>query len=428
MKPEISNAYIQMLQQELIPALGCTEPIAIALAAAKAREILGRFPESLEIRCSGNIIKNVKSVTVPNSDGLKGIEAAATLGLVGGNPAGDLEVLSGITDDHCQETQKLLEKGFTTCKLQENVNNLYVVATARAQTEFAEVTIINRHTLISKIVKNGVVLFELPIHTATSDEPGEKSPLSVANILEFANFVPIKDVKEILDRQIQLNSAISSCGLEHEFGAQVGKTLLQNYGNDTPTRAKATAAAGSDARMSGCPKPVIINSGSGNQGLTVSLPVIEYARSLDASPEKLYRALCVSNLIAIHLKKSIGNLSAFCGAVSAASAAGAAITYLHDGTYEQISNTIVNTMGNVGGIVCDGAKPSCAAKIASSVDAAILGHVMSMGGHSFLRGEGIVQDDIESTIKSIGYMGRVGMKNTDLEILNIMTNQVQFHS
>lgn len=428
MKPEIYNAYIQMLQQELIPALGCTEPIAIALAAAKAREILGCFPESLEIRCSGNIIKNVKSVTVPNSGGLKGIEAAATLGLVGGNSEGDLEVLSCITDDHRQETQKLLASGFTTCKLQENVNNLYVVATARTQTESAEVTIINRHTLISRMTKNGEVLFELPIHTATSNEPGEKSPLSVASILEFADSVKINDVKAILDRQIKLNSAISSCGLDHDFGAQVGKTLLRNYGNDTPTRAKATAAAGSDARMSGCPKPVVINSGSGNQGLTVSLPVIEYAASLKVGREKLYRALCVSNLIAIHLKKNIGNLSAFCGAVSAASAAGAAITYLHGGTYEQISNTIVNTMGNVGGIVCDGAKPSCAAKIASSVDAAILGHVMSMEGHAFHRGEGIVQADIEATIRSIGYVGRVGMKNTDLEILNIMTNQVHFHS
>ncbi len=428
MKKEITTAYLQMLKQELIPALGCTEPIAIALAAAKAREILGQFPESLEIRCSGNIIKNVKSVVVPYSGGLKGIEAAATLGMIGGNPNGDLEVLSDITDQHRQQTQELLAADFTTCKLQENVDNLYVVATVRLNAEFAEVTIINRHTLISKIVKNGEVLFELPAHTAASNNSNKDSLLSVKSILKFANTVEIKAVKEVLDRQVKLNSEIATCGLDHDYGAQVGKTLIQNYGNDTPTRAKAIAAAGSDARMSGCPKPVVINSGSGNQGLAVSLPVIEYANSLGVGEEKLYRALCISNLVAIHLKKNIGNLSAFCGAVSAASAAGAAITYLHDGTYEQISNTIINTMANIGGIVCDGAKPSCAAKIASSVDAAILGHVMSMKGHTFLRGEGIVQDDIESTIKSIGYVGRVGMKNTDLEILNIMTNQVRFCS
>lgn len=426
MKREVYQAYLQILKQELIPALGCTEPIAIALAAAKAREILGQFPESLEIRCSGNIIKNVKSVTVPNSGGLKGIEAAATLGMIGGKPDGDLEVLSGITDQHRKQTQTLLHNNFTSCTLQENVDNLYIVATVRRDTEYAEVTIINRHTLVSKIVMNGEVLFELPSYTADTASKNDFS-LTVKDILEFANCVRIKDVQEILERQIQLNSEISATGLEEAFGAQIGSTLLKNYSDDLPTRAKARAAAGSDARMSGCAKPVVINSGSGNQGLTVSLPVIEYAHSLDVEKEKLYRALCISNLISIHLKKNIGNLSAFCGAVSAASGAGAAITYLYGGSYEQIANTITNTIANIGGIVCDGAKPSCAAKIASSVDAAILGHVMSMSGHSFHNGEGIVQKDIESTIKSIGYVGRIGMKTTDLEILHIMTDQVDFH-
>ncbi|BES66244.1 L-serine ammonia-lyase, iron-sulfur-dependent, subunit alpha [Gottschalkiaceae bacterium SANA] len=426
MKKEMNDAYIQILRQELIPALGCTEPIAIALAAAKARQVLGHFPESLEIHCSGSIIKNVKSVIIPNSGGLKGIEAAATLGMIGGDPNGDLEVLSKVTDQNRQQTQELLAANFTTCKLQENVDNLYVVAKVGFKEEFAEVTIINRHTLISKIVKNGKVLFQQPNHLPSSKDAGGDSSLSVETILEFANSVAIEDVKEVLDRQIKLNSEIAACGLEHDYGTQVGKTLLQNYGANTPTRAKAVTAAASDARMGGCPKPVVINSGSGNQGLTVSLPVIEYARSLKVGQDKLYRALCVSNLISIHLKRNIGSLSAFCGAVTAASGSGAAITYLHGGSYQQISNTITNTIANIGGIVCDGAKPSCAAKVASSVDAAILAHHMSMKGHTFLYGEGLVQNDIESTIKSIGYVGRVGMKNTDLEILHIMTNQISF--
>lgn len=418
--------YIEILKQELIPALGCTEPIAIALAAAKARLTLGKFPESLEIKCSGNIIKNVKSVTVPNSGGLKGIEAAATLGLVGGNPYGDLEVLANTKPEHLKQTKALLEKHFTTCTLQEGVDNLFIVATARTKDEYSEVTIVNRHTLISKIIKNGKTLFELPSYTETNENP-LLAPLSIQSILDFANSVEVQDIQKILDRQIDFNLKISNEGLAQDFGAQIGKTLLAHYGNDPGTRAKARAAAGSDARMSGCSLPVVINSGSGNQGLTVSLPVLEYAQSLQVEQEQLYRALCVSNLVAIHLKKNIGNLSAFCGAVSAASGAGAAITYLHDGTYEQITNTITNTIANIGGIVCDGAKPSCAAKIASSVDAAILAHTMSMNGLAFHDGEGIVQEDIESTIKSIGYVGRVGMRNTDLEILHIMTNQVDFH-
>jgi len=425
MEKKTIETYIQILKQELIPALGCTEPIAIALAAAKAKMVLGKFPESLEIKCSGNIIKNGKSVAVPNSNGLKGIEAAATLGLVGGNPYGELEVLSGVTDLHRQKTRDLLDAGFTSCSLQEGVDNLYIVATARTQNEYAEITIVNRHTLVSRIVKNDAILFELPSYTAASDNK-KNIDLSVESILDFANTVPLDSIRQILDRQIQLNSDISNAGLDQAFGAQIGKTLLKYYGNDTATRAKARAASGSDARMSGCSLPVVINSGSGNQGLTASLPVIEYAHALKANRDQLYRALCVSNLVAIHLKKNIGKLSAFCGAVSAASGAGAGITYLHGGSYEQISNTITNTIANIGGIVCDGAKPSCAAKIASSVDAAILGHTMSMDGLSFHHGDGIVQEDIESTIKSIGYVGRIGMKSTDQEILHIMTNQIRF--
>lgn len=417
--------YLMILQNELVPALGCTEPIAVAYAAAKAREVLGEFPNRLELSCSGNIIKNVKGVTVPNSGGLKGIDVAATLGVVGGNASRELEVLEEITPEHIARTQTLLEKGFFTTNLEENVENLYIVATVYSDQHMAEVTIINRHTLITKIVRDNEILYQANIMNKETNSP-DKSLLNVKDILEFADSVDISEVQEVLDKQIMMNSAIAEEGLKHPYGAQVGRTLLEVYGDNLFTRARARAAAGSDARMGGCSLPVVINSGSGNQGMTVSLPVIEFAKELGVSKEKLYRALVVSNLIAIHQKRYIGSLSAFCGAVSAASGCGAAITYLNGGTYEQISRTIVNTIANVGGIVCDGAKASCAAKIASSVEAAINAHHLSMKGRAFQPGEGIVQKSVENTIKSVGYIGRVGMKNTDIEILNIMINNVTF--
>lgn len=423
MEQSLYQNYVKILDNELVPALGCTEPIAIAYAAAKARATLGTFPDSIEMCCSGNIIKNVKGVTVPNSGGLKGIDVAATLGVVGGDADMALEVLEKVTEEDIAKTRKLVEEGFCQCRLQEGVENLYIVAKVMKGEHYAEVTIINRHTLITKIVKDGEILFE---HKVSEESPDyvDKSLLNVHDILTFANEVNLEDVREVLGRQIELNSAISNEGLTHSYGAEVGKTLLEIYGSDVKVRARARAAAGSDARMGGCSMPVVINSGSGNQGMTVSLPVIEYAKELGVSEDKLYRALVVSNLIAIHQKKYIGSLSAYCGAVSAACGAGAAITYLLGGTEEEIGLTIVNTIGNVGGIVCDGAKSSCAAKIASSVEAAILAHSMAMKHHSFQPGEGIVQDDVEGTIKSMGYIGRVGMKTTDTEILNIMIDRV----
>lgn len=424
MDKHLYDNYVQILKNELVPALGCTEPIAIAYAAAKAREVLGSFPEQVEMRCSGNIIKNVKGVTVPNSGGLKGIDVAATLGIVGGDASRELEVLENVQPEHIEKTRELVASGYCTCTLQEDVANLYIVATVRDGSHYAEVTIINRHTYITRIVKDGEVLYE----TAASEDSRDyvdKSMLNVKDILRFAEEVDIEDVKDILDRQIEMNSAIADEGLMNPYGAQIGRTLLQVYGDDVKIRAKARAAAGSDARMGGCSLPVVINSGSGNQGMTVSLPVIEFARSLFCSKEKLYRALVVSNLVAIHQKKYIGSLSAYCGAVSAACGSGAAITYLYGGDYEQISATIVNTIANVGGIVCDGAKASCAAKIASAVDAAILGHFLGDKHHWFQPGEGIVQDDVEATIRSMGYIGRVGMKDTDKQILNIMIDQVK---
>lgn len=425
MNPIIYRNYIDILNEELVPALGCTEPIAIAYAAAKAASYLKEEVIRLEMFCSGNIIKNVQGVTVPNSGGLKGIEAAAVLGAMGGNADKELEVLEGIGEDTINKTKSLVGSGFCESLLVEGVSNLYILAKAFSKNDCAEVEIKDRHTNIVRISLNNENLYEGGIKQVGNTSRGDKSLLNVRDILEFADVVNIEDVKAVLDRQIEMNTAISDEGLSADYGANVGRTLLSVYGSDIKIRAKARAAAGSDARMSGCSMPVVINSGSGNQGMTASLPVIEFAKDLKVSQEKLYRALVVSNLIALHQKKYIGNLSAYCGAVSAACGSGAAITCLYGGDYEAVSHTIANTIGNVGGIVCDGAKPSCAAKIASAVDAAIMANYMSLNKQFFRSGEGLVQDNVERTISNIGYVGRVGMKSTDIEILNVMLRKIE---
>ena len=417
------DVFLQTLERELIPALGCTEPIAIAYAAAKARQVLGEMPRGIRLRCSGNIIKNVRGVAVPNAGGLRGVEAAAILGVVGGDADRELEVLQAVTPRHLELTRQLLEEHFCTCSLQENVANLYIVAEVFSEGHTASVTIINRHTLITRIEKDGRELFRQDPVTQKSDDT-DWSGWSVAAIVEFAETVDISRVRALLDGQIDLNGTISNAGLRRPFGAQIGRTLLDVCEDTVWTRAKARAAAGSDARMGGCSLPVVINSGSGNQGITVSLPVMEYAAELKVPREKLYRALIISNLISIFQKHYIGSLSAFCGAVTAAAGCGAAITWLHGGTLENICDTIANTVANVGGMVCDGAKASCAAKIASAVDAAIMAHHLSMRGLHFQPGEGIIQDDPQKTIRSLGYIGRVGMKSTDVEILKVMLGQV----
>ena len=420
---QMHDVFVETLKRELVPALGCTEPIAIAYAAAKARDVLGEFPRHMDIRCSGNIVKSVKGVTVPNSGGLRGIDVAAVLGVVGGNADRELEVLEEIRPEHIEKTKELISQGYVDCTLQEDVENLYIVATVFSQEHKAEVTIVNRHTLITRIAVDDKVLFEeKPVENEAVNNHWEV--WNIRNILDFANTVELDRVRSIIKDQIDKNSAIATEGLSANYGARVGKTLLEVYGNNVQTRARAKAAAGSDARMGGCSMPVVINSGSGNQGMTVSLPVIEYAREMCVSEDKMYRALIVSNLVSIYQKHFIGSLSAFCGAVTAACGCGAAITYLCGGSYEQVCMTIVNTIANVGGIVCDGAKSSCAAKISSAVDAAIMAHNMSMRGRHFEAGEGFVQKDIEETIKSLGYIGRVGMKSTDVEILKVMLGQV----
>lgn len=423
MDKNLYGNYVQILNNELVPALGCTEPIAIAYAAAKARAVLGEFPDHVEVCCSGNIIKNVKGVTVPNSGGLRGIYAAAALGIVGGNADMELEVLEHVNQEDIDRTRRLVQEGFCSCTLQENVESLYIVARVVKGEHYAEVTIINRHTLVTKIVKDGQVVFENKVSESSPDYV-DKRLLNVKDILTFADEVNLDDVRQVISSQISLNSAIADEGMKNKYGAEVGRTLIEVYGNDLQNRARARAAAGSDARMGGCSMPVVINSGSGNQGITVSLPVIEFAKEIGTSEDKLYRALVVSNLIAIHQKKYIGSLSAYCGAVSAACGAGAGIAYLNGATREEVGLTIVNTIGNVGGIVCDGAKSSCAAKIASSVDAAMMAYHMAKHHRAFQAGEGLVQEDVESTIKSIGYIGKFGMKNTDVEILNVMIDRV----
>ena len=430
MNRKIYNEYVTILESELVPALGCTEPIALAYAAAKAKEVLGKMPDHITMRCSGNIIKNVKGVKVPNSGGMKGVEAAAVLGITGGDPSQALEVLEHVTDREIDEAEKLLKAGFCDCVLKDDVANLYIEAYAVCKkTEKSEALVVmeNEQTDITHIEKDGQVLFhkEKKEYCQEREKTPDKSLLNLEDIITFANEVQITDVEKVLGRQIKYNTRIAEEGLRNPWGAQVGRVVLEEFGEDVKWRAVAKASAGSDARMSGCALPVIINSGSGNQGMTCSLPVIEFGKELKKSKEEIYRALCVSNLVALNQKKYIGSLSAYCGAVCAAAGAGAGITYLCGGTLEQIENTVVNTIADAGGIVCDGAKPSCAAKISTALQAAILSHKMAMRGLTFARGEGLVMDCPEDTIKAVGYVGRAGMKQTDVEILNLMIGKTK---
>lgn len=412
-----------ILMSELMPALGCTEPIAIALASAKAREVLGDFPEEVTLYCSGNIIKNVKGVTVPNSGGLKGIDIAACLGICGGESSKKLQVLEGLSEQDIGEARLQVGKKLVKVVLVEGEENLYLRAELRKGIETASVEIKYDHTRFYRIMKNGVVLFEDDIKIG-GNEGIDKSALSLKNILDYADYADLHtntDLTDLLDLQIAYNSAIADEGLNNKYGAQVGRTLMASGNeNDPQTRAKARTAAGSDARMSGCNLPVVINSGSGNQGMTVSIPVIEFAQALQVPKDTLYRALLVSNLVAIHQKRFIGRLSAFCGVVSASAAAGAGIGYLHGYGYKTISSIIVNTIATTGGMVCDGAKPSCASKIAMALDNVLMAINMSKQGRTFLEGEGLVGSDVEETIENVGRMAKVGMKATDLEILKIM--------
>lgn len=413
--------YLEILRRELVPAMGCTEPVALAYCAAKARELLGTLPDRVEVEASGNIIKNVKSVIVPNTDGRKGIEAAAAIGVLAGDASRELEALSQVTQEQKKALGLYMER--TSFQVTPADSDLVLDIRVRAfqGTRQAEARIVHHHTNLVYLACDGQVLLDKPLDEHPAEGSVDYGLLSVAGICDFADTVDLEDVRDILDRQIAYNTVVSDEGLRGNYGANIGKVLLDAYGRDIRTRAKARAAAGSDARMNGCELPVIINSGSGNQGMTTSLPVIEYAKELGASQEKLYRALTLSNLLAIHEKTGIGALSAYCGAVSAGAAAGAGIAYLNGGGLDAVSHTIINALAVTSGIVCDGAKASCAAKIAAAVDAGILGYEMHIRGQHFDGGDGIVSRGVEETIRNVGLLGKEGMRETDKEILTIMT-------
>ena len=414
--------YINVLREELIPAMGCTEPIAIAYAGAIAREHLGCLPERVEIEVSGNIIKNVKSVIVPNTGGLRGIEVAAAAGIVAGDAAKELKVISEVSTEAVAVIHKFLESTPITVNFSDSKKIFDIMITVYGNGHSAYVRICEFHTNIVEIREDDKYVLQKDIAVEDSLGFTDRGFMNVQEIIEFADTARIEDVKDLLDHQIECNVNISEEGLTGDYGANIGKVLLKTYGtDDVKIRAKAKAAAGSDARMNGCEMPVVINSGSGNQGITASIPVIEYAKELGVSDEKRYRALLVSNLITIHLKSGIGRLSAYCGAVSAGCASGAGIAYLYGGGVDEVSHTIVNSLAITSGIICDGAKASCAAKIATAIDAGILGYHMYKEGQQFYGGDGIVSKGVENTIKNVGQLAKEGMSTTDQEILKIMT-------
>ena len=417
------QAYVGILRRELVPAMGCTEPIAIAYCAAKARAALGALPGQITITASGNIIKNVKSVIVPNTEGRKGIEAAAAIGVLAGDETAGLEVIAHARPESRQQLGDYLANTEITVQAAHSPHVLDITVTVRKDDDQAQVQVVNQHTNIVRITRNDTVLFEKEIVDAVDTGKPDYDCMTIEDIYDFAMTADLADVQDLLDRQIAYNSAIADEGLKNNYGANIGQTLLKAYGTDIHIRARARAAAGSDARMNGCELPVVINSGSGNQGMAVSLPVIEYAKELHSTQEQLYRALLLSNLVTLHEKEGIGRLSAYCGAVSAGAGAGAGIAWLCGGDYKAVIHTIVNALAITSGIICDGAKASCAAKISAAVDAGIMGFEMYRNGQQFYGGDGLVLKGVENTIRNISRLGRIGMKETDKEIINMMIGQ-----
>ena len=417
------GAFVKILEEELKPAMGCTEPIALAYAAAVARKVLGEMPDQVTIGASGSIIKNVKSVIVPNTNRLKGIPAAAAAGIVGGDPDKELEVIAHVTEEQIKGMRTFLDTAEITVEHVDNGLTFDIIVTLYKGENYSKVRIVNYHTNIVLIEKNGEILQEVEVQGESEEGLTDRSLLSMADIWDFINTVDIADIKEMLDRQIACNMAIAEEGIRGDYGANIGKVLIDMNGTDIRTRARAMAAAGSDARMNGCELPVIINSGSGNQGITASVPVIVYARELGVSEDKMYRALALSDLTTIHQKTPIGRLSAFCGAVSAGAGAGAGIAYLNGGDFDAVIHTVINAVAIVSGMVCDGAKASCAAKIAEAVDAGIIGYNMHIRGQNFEDGDGIVKSCVEETILSVGRLAKEGMKETNTEILSIMIEE-----
>ncbi len=410
--------YLSILAEELIPAMGCTEPIALAYAAARGREVLGCEPENILARCSGNMIKNVRCVQIPNSGGMTGIEAAVCLGAFGGDAARRMEVLEAVTGPNRAQTAEFIRQGRCAVEYLDSDIPLHFIVVLTGGGSRVEVEVRYAHTNIVSIVRDGETVFQ----GGTGPQSGgtDRSALSVEQIKEFADTVPLERIQPMLERQIRCNMDIAYEGMSGNYGVGIGRVIRASYTDSVVTRMRAYAAAASEARMEGCDMPVIINSGSGNQGIASSVPVIVYAREHCIPQERLYRALAFSGLLTIHQKEYIGKLSAFCGAVSASCAAGAAVTYLAGGSLEQIKATIDNTLANIPGIICDGAKASCAAKIASSLDAAMLAHHLAMAGKSYGARNGILREDAEETISCVGHIGKEGMRQTDREIIRLM--------
>ena len=412
------SIYVQILKEELVMAMGCTEPIAISYACAKATQVLDHLPDRIVVKASGSIIKNVKSVIVPHTNGLKGIEVAAAAGALYGDADAKLEVLSSATREQIEELPEYVQNTNITVQHIEQGHVFDLEIHVYYEQEHASVRIVDTHTNIVQIEKNWQVIFE--DKTTSLELKADHSALIMKQIWDFSQTVDIDDVKEILDRQITCNMAIANEGIHNSYGANIGHVILNMDSDCVKTRAKAYAAAGSDARMNGCELPVVINSGSGNQGITCCVPVVVYAKELDCTQEQLYRALVLSNLTAIYIKTGIGTLSAFCGAVSAGAAAGAGIAYLHNGTYKEIQHTIVNALAILSGTICDGAKASCAAKIASSIDAGIMGYCMYKNKQQFYAGDGIIAHSVDETIQNIGTLGSQGMLQTNDKIIEMM--------
>lgn len=425
MDEKIYNGYLEILKEEIVPAMGCTEPIAIAYAAAKAKEVLGEMPKKVIVWCSGNIIKNAKCVTVPNTGDLVGIKASAIIGILAGDASKGLEVINVVDDASIEKANGLVTTDFCEVKRLDTDIQLHILVEAYGENNKVTVETKFAHTNISKITKNDEVL--LQVEESPDKYLGvfvDRGILNVKDIYEFANTVKIEDVKELLDKQIAYNISIAEEGLKGTYGIGIGKVILESFPTDSVvTKLKAYAAAASEARMTGSSMPVMTNSGSGNQGMTTSIPVIIYAKEKGLTEEQLYRGLVFSNLMTIHQKTGIGRLSAFCGAVSAGCASGAAITYLEGGSLEQINKTVTNTLANISGIVCDGAKASCAAKIATSIDAAMMAHYLAMADQAYRANTGILKEDIEDTITAVGILGKEGMKETDKKILDIMLEE-----
>lgn len=419
---------LKILEEEIVAAEGCTEPIALSYAAAKAKRILGIIPNKVDVFLSGNIIKNVKSVTIPNSDGMVGIEAAIAMGLIAGDDRKELMVISDVTSEQLTEVKEFLAKDIIKTHVHPGDIKLYIRLEISNDEDNVVLEIKHTHTNVTQILKNSKILLSQVCNDGDFNSSlTDRKVLSVKFIYDLAKTIDIDLIRPIFQKVVNYNSAIAEEGLKGKYGVNIGKMILENiekgiYGNDVRNKAASYASAGSDARMSGCALPVMTTSGSGNQGMTASLPIIKFAAEKNLSEEELIRGLFVSHLITIHVKTNVGRLSAYCGAICAAAGVAASLTYLHGGSYEMVCAAITNILGNLSGVICDGAKASCAMKISSGIYSAFDATMLALNKNVLKSGDGIVGVDIEETIRNVGELAQSGMKGTDETILDIMTN------